>query len=275
MSKTTRVYAVVTVIVLCGILMAASRQTAAQSSPWRSASGAAASGESKGMAAIDSARREGKYLFFFFWKENDQQTGTMRGVFQTATRRWARSADSIAIQIADAREKPVVDKFDVSRAPMPLVVAMAPNGAITRGFPVQFTEQQLEQAFVSPCTARCLKCLQDKKLVLLCIQNPTTQSSQVAWKGVQDFKADVRFAKATEIVTVNPADRAEASLLEELKVDPRTSQAVTVLLAPPGQPVATFAGAVTKDQIVAKVASAQSGPCAGGKCGPGGCGPKK
>ena len=74
---------------------------------------------------------------------------------------------------------------------------------------------------------------------------------------------------------MNPEDQAEAALLQELKVDPRTPQAVTVLLAPPGQPVAKFAGAVTKDQIVAKVASAKSGPCAGGKCGPGGCGPKK
>jgi hypothetical protein len=263
------------VIALCGILMATSRQAAAQSSPWRAASGAETSNKSKGMAAIESAGRDGKYVFFFFWKENDKQTGAMHGVFQTAMRRWAGSADSIAIQIADANEKPVVDKFGVDRAPMPLVVAMAPNGAITKGFPIKFTEQQLEQAFVSPCTAQCLKCLQDRKLVLLCIQNPKTQFSQVAWQSVQDFKADVRFAKATEIVTVDPEDQAEATLLQELKIDPRTSQAVTVVLAPPGQPVATFAGPVTKDQIVAKIASAQSGACAGGKCGPGGCGPKK
>ncbi|MCX7425322.1 MAG: hypothetical protein NTW96_06815 [Planctomycetia bacterium] len=275
MSKTRLVCAVVTVTALCGILMATSRQAAAQSSPWRAASGAETSNKSKGMAAIESAGRDGKYVFFFFWKENDQQTGAMHGVFQTAMRRWAGSADSIAIQIADANEKPVVDKFGVDRAPMPLVVAMAPNGAITKGFPIKFTEQQLEQAFVSPCTAQCLKCLQDRKLVLLCIQNPKTQFSQVAWQGVQDFKADVRFAKATEIVTVNPEDQAEATLLRDLKIDPRTSQAVTVVLAPPGQPVATFAGPVTKDQIVAKIASAQSGACAGGKCGPGGCGPKK
>jgi hypothetical protein len=72
---------------------------------------------------------------------------------------------------------------------------------------------------------------------------------------------------------MDPGDPTEASFLESLQVDPRTPTAITVLLAPPGQPVATFAGAVTKDQIVAKV---QAGPCAGGQCGPGGCcGPKK
>ena len=31
----------------------------------------------------------------------------------------------------------------------------------------------------------------------------------------------------------------------------------------------------TKQELVAKLVSAQSDPCAGGKCGPGGCGPKK
>ncbi len=87
----------------------------------------------------------------------------------------------------------------------------------------------------------------------------------------QSFKADARYAEATEIVVVDPEDQAETALLRDLKVDPRTPQAVTVLLAPPGQPVASFVGAVTKDQIVAKV---QAGPCADGKCGPGGCCPK-
>ena len=47
--------------------------------------------------------------------------------------------------------------------------------------------------------------------------------------------------------------------------------AVTIILAPPGQPVANFVGAVTKEQIVAKI---QAGPCADGKCGPNGCCPK-
>jgi hypothetical protein len=141
--------------------------------------------------------------------------------------------------------------------------------------PVKFDENQLREAFVSPCTARCLKALQDRKLVLLCVQNEKTQFSQVAWRGAQDFKADARFAHATEIVPLNPDDQTETLFLRDLQVDPRTPQAVTVLLAPPGQAIATFAGAVSKDQIVAKVASAQSGPCANGQCGPGGCGPKR
>ncbi len=227
------------------------------------------------MAAIERAARNNKYLFIFFWKENDEQARNMYAVFGSAMAKITDSADSIGIQITDPNEKPVLDKFGVSRAPMPLVVALAPNGAVTKGLPVTFTEQQLLQAFVSPCTARCLKAVQGRKLVLLCIQNQATQLNQAALSGIRDFKADTRFAQAAEVVFLNPGDRAEAELLERLQVDPRTPTAVTVLLAPPGTPVARFVGAVTKDQLVATVTSAQSGPCAGGRCGPGGCGPRK
>lgn len=243
--------------------------------PAARAAQAAAPATSRGLTALDAAARSGKYLFVFFWKADDEQTRTMYGVFQSAMAKWADSTDSIGIRITDPREKAMADKFGVRRAPMPLVVAIAPNGAITKGFPIKFDENQLQTAFVSPCAAKCLKALQDRKLVLLCVQNQRTEFTQAAIGAAQSFKADRRYAQATEIVTLNPDDPAEARLLDELQVNPRTPEAVTVLLAPPGQPVAKFAGAVTKDEIVAKVASAQSGCCPGGKCGPGGCGPSK
>ena len=276
MSRREPTLAVVATIALCGLVMATARQAVAQThQPYAVASSTTPTSTSKGLAAIDSATRGGKYLFIFFWKTNDKQNQTMYGVFQSAMKKWTESTDSIAINMAAPGERPVVDKFGVSRAPMPLVLALAPNGAITKGFPIKFDENQLREGFVSPCTAKCLKCLQDRKLVLLCIQNEKTRFAQVAMTAAQSFKADTRYAKATEIVSLNPDDQTEEAFLRDLQVDPRTPQAVTVLLAPPGQPIAKFAGAVTKDQIVAKVSAAKSGPCASGQCGPGGCGPKK
>ena len=276
MSRMEPTFAVVMTIALSGFAMATPRQAVAQSGkPHAAASRTTPTSTSKGLAAIDSAARGGKHLFVFFWKENDDQSRNMYGVFQSAMNKWSESADSVGVQITDPNERPIVDKFDLSRAPMPMVLALAPNGAVTKGFPIKFDENQLRDGFVSPCTAKCLKALQDRKLVLLCVQNERTQFTQVAMSAAQSFKADARFASSTEVIVVDPEDRAEAALLQDLQVDARTPQAVTVLLAPPGQPIAKFAGAVTKDQIVAKVASAKSGPCANGQCGPGGCGPKK
>ena len=69
---------------------------------------------------------------------------------RSLTRRWRRLADwrrRIAVNITDALEKAIVAKFDLSGDPMPLVLTIAPDGAITGGFPTKFEEQQLLDAF--------------------------------------------------------------------------------------------------------------------------------
>ena len=230
---------------------------------------------SKGMAAIQHAAAADKYLFVFLWKEKSQQTDAMWNAFQPAMNKVADRAESVAINVSDPADKAMVAKFGLDRSPLPLVLALAPNGAITKGFPLKFDEKQLSQAFVSTAMARCLKALQARKLVLLCVQRRSPQVQQVSLQqGVADFAADAQFAGATEVVAVDPADPAEASFLQDLQVDPRTAGQTTVFLAPPGSVVAKFNGPVTKAQLVAKLRAAQSDPCAGGKCGPGGCGPK-
>ena len=54
-------------------------------------------------------------------------------------------------------------------------------------------------------------------------------------------------------MTVDSADQSEAGFLQSLQVDPRRDSGATILLAPPGQPVAKFTSAVTKEQIVAEL----------------------
>jgi hypothetical protein len=229
---------------------------------------------SPGAAAMEKAAKDNKYLFIFFSNGQDAQTRAMKGVFQTAMANMTDRADSVAIQVADPAEKPIVDKFGARGAPMPLVLAIAPTGAATRAFPKQFDEAQFQQAFVSPGTAKCMKVIMDRHLILICVQNGKTQFNQEAMQGVEAFKADPQYAPVTEVVMLDPTDKAEQPFLKALQVDARTPTAITLLVTPPGAPVATFVGAVTKEQIAAKLASAQSGCCPGGNCGPGGCCPK-
>lgn len=226
------------------------------------------------VAAMEKAAKADKYLFIFFFSGEDANTSAMKGVFETAMAKMTDRADAIAVSVADPAEKPIVDKFSVRGAPMPMVLAIAPTGAPTRAFPKRFQEAQLQEAFVSPGTAKCMKAIMDRHLLLICVQNGKTQFNQEATQGVEAFKADPQYAKVTEVVKLNPADKAEQSFLKALEVDPQTTTAITLLVTPPGAPVAAFQGAVTKEEIAAKLASAQSGCCPGGKCGPGGCGPK-
>jgi hypothetical protein len=214
-------------------------------------------------AALEAAVKHNKYLFIFFFEKEDAQTQAMKGVFDAAMQKMSDRADGIAVNIADPAEKPIVEKFRARGAPMPVVLAIASTGAPTQAFPKQFDEAQLQKAFVSPCTAKCMKAIWDRHSVLLCVQNDKTQFNAEAMKGVKAFKDDPKYAKGMDVIMLNPADQAEQSFLKDLQVDTSTGKAVTVLVMPPGAPVARFTGALSKDEIETAVNNAKS------SCGPG------
>ena len=85
--------------------------------------------------AMRRAAEAGRYLFAFFWKTDDDATVAMRRVFDSATADFANRADCVAVRITEPEQKEVVEEFGLDRAPMPLVLAFAPNGAVTGGFP--------------------------------------------------------------------------------------------------------------------------------------------
>ncbi|TWU61897.1 hypothetical protein V7x_35870 [Crateriforma conspicua] len=258
MTITTRLLVAFTTAVLCLVSaepILAATAPASESIP-----------EGPAGVAMRNAAAQDKYLFVYFWKQSDPPTQAMRAVFEKATSQMNDVADAISVQITDASNAAMVKKFGVSRAPMPLALAIAPNGAITRGLPVKFDEQQLKAAVVSRGTSHCLKALQDRKLVLLCVKHQTGPND---FPGAYEFTQDERYSAASQIVRIDPSDSSEHGFLQSLKIDPSADQGVMVVLSPPGQPVATFKSDVTKDQIIERLAAASASCCPGGQCGPG------
>jgi len=226
-----------------------------------------------GMAAMKQAAEARKYLFVFFHGKNDERTVGFRKSFEAAAAKIADTALSSTVDINAASEKEIVEKFRVQNAPMPLVLAIAPNGAVTGSYQGESSEQTMLEKMVGPALQNCLKPLQEGKLVFLCVQNKTTKSNDAAMQGVKDFKADVRFAKFTEIITIDPSDTSETAFMEKLQIDPKADEALTVFLAPPGAVVAKLKGATNKDGLIATLQAATAGGCGSGGCGPKGCAP--
>lgn len=172
-----------------------------------------------GQATMADAARNQKTCFVLFWKEDDAATRAVRQTLNTFVEARDKQAAWVSVRTTDAAEKAVVDRFGVSRAPMPLVLAVAPNGAITGGFPQKVTEAQLSGAFVSPNMAKCLHALQSRKLVLLCVQPP----KEAVPAGVTQFQADPQYLPHTAVVSLDPADPAEARHLKDLQVTAGTA----------------------------------------------------
>lgn len=225
-----------------------------------------------GMAALRRAADAGKYLFIFFHQVNDSQTQAMRQVFDATAAKITERAECIVIDTKNLSERGIVEKFDARRSPMPLVLAIAPNGAITGGFPLQFTEELLMGAFVSRSTAECMKALQGGKMVFLCVQNDATKFAAETMEAVRAVQSDPKHVKTTAIVTVDPTDASEAKALERLKIDPKSDEAVTLFMVPPGTIISRFHGAASGKSLEAAVQSAlvkaKGGCCPGGSCGP-------
>jgi len=234
--------------------------TSAPETPGKAETPAVSPGQAQkltGPAALAKAAAAGKYLLVLFYRNDDDEAQAMKKIIASAAAKL--KANSITINVADAAEKDIVAKYQVDRAPMPLALVVAPTGAVTGGFPGKVTEEQLSGAFVSPGLANSLKALQDGKLVLLCVQNASTKSNDAAMRGVNAFMTYSRFTKSTEVVVVDPTDGQELKFLTQVQIDPKTSEAVTALLAPPGSVVAQYKGATSKDVMIAALAAKQAG----------------
>jgi hypothetical protein len=237
---------------------------------------ASTASESVAQAAMKKSADEKKYLFLFVSENDSPETATAKGAVEAAAAKISDKANVSFINSTSAAEKETVDKFRLQGAPMPIVLALAPNGAITGAyFNEKLKDPQLQDSIAGTSEQQCIKALQDGKLVFLCAQNATTTANDTAMQGVNDFKADEKFAKFTEVVTLDPASAADQPFLTKLRIDPKITEASTTLVAPPGSLVSQVSGATTKDVFVTALTAATSGACGPKGCGPKGCEPAK
>lgn len=200
----------------------------------------------KGAAALAQAKAENKITFLLFQRAADAATQAAADAVKTHTDKHAAKANWTSVNVGEAAEKALVDQYQLSRAPLPLVLAVHPNGAVIGFYQKPMTEADFAQCLVSPTKAECMKQLQDNKLVLLCVQ---PASAPTVPQGVKDFQADPEFGKRTQVVTVRLDDPNEAPFFTYLKVDPQTPAPTTVFMAPPGVLVGKFPAETTKADL--------------------------
>lgn len=234
-------------------------------SPWGSAPEAG-----KSAASFMEASAAKKHLFIYFYAPG-QDNAKLRKVFNDSLQKITAVAQPAVINVKDPSEKAVVQRFrlDQKGVPMPLVIVLAPNGTIVNGFPKdRIAEQGLMSAIASPNFQRCLKALQDNKLLIVCAVVPDPKKGPQVPSGVLDFCKDPKYTEKTRVVVVDPTNVAEGPWLNQLRIDPNSKDVTTVLLAPPGNIVTSVVGAVKKKVLVDAVEKPATPPGMGGPGGP-------
>ncbi len=209
-----------------------------------------------GFEAFSTAVASGQYLMVLFERTND--TSELKTSFDLARLSLSGSVKSVIINTNKPEESGLVDRYNVRFAPLPMVVLLAPNGAITGFFKTAFTPGQLKARFLSPVSQQCLLAFQQKKLVFMCIQGQGTKQNSEAMGGVTQFKADPKLGKIAEVVMLDPTDQSEKKLLNQLGINSDTAVAETLLMAPPGKVLGKWSGATSKDAF-AKLLVAEAG----------------
>ena len=198
-----------------------------------------------------------KFTFILFWKENNPATQGMHEALKRAMDQRSQRAEWISVNVNDGAQRPLVDRYHVERAPMPMVLCIAPNGAITGGITRQISDAAIDKALVTPAMTIATKALQDKRIVVI----HAKRDPQIALPaGAAGFMADPSFKDRTTVVNVVLGDTAEARFVNEMEFKPEElSDSMVVVLAPPGVLVGKYQASVTTDQIAADLHAA-------GKC---------
>lgn len=224
-------------------------------------------------AAISAAAKQNRYVFDTFYRKNDDASKKMQAAMKSAQGKLAHRADLVSVDVDDAVQQDIVSRYGADRSPIPLTLVVAPNGAVTAGFPNEIKKADFSAVFLSDGMASVVKVLQDRKLAVVCIQGPRTKNNKNSLATAEELKADPALGGAVEIVKISPSDRSESKFMKECKVDTHSANAQLLVLAPPGKLVGKFDGSATADTIVASLRSSLGGGCGGGSCGPSGCGP--
>jgi len=213
--------------------------------------------------AIAQAQQNGDFLYILFYEKKDNSFQEMQKTVQAFSKNSAKAAKTYAALTTDSKESDVIQKYGINRAPLPVLLAFAPNGAITGGFPQKVTEQQLSDCMVSKLIMKILKTVQAKKVALVLLQNKNTKFNTETANVAVEFSKDERLIGLVDIIKQDPSDGDIKEFLTQCKIESTTKDAATVLIVPPGKIGGVYSGNVTKETLIAGLAS-----CSGGGCCP-------
>lgn len=213
--------------------------------------------------------QNGKGSMLVFYKTLDAKMEAIQQEIASAASQYQLEAHYI--QIDDPSESELISRFDATRAPLPFVITLACNGAVTGAFSSPLQADDLARGVVSPATAKCLKALQEKKVVCILAQTNLTIGNGEADEAVGGLAANSSFGRSIEVIHVDATSEEEEMFLSQLGLDRHETRAQTVLLAPPGTTVGIYRECISTQMLIDDLTQAsKGGSCSSGCCCPGG-----
>jgi hypothetical protein len=218
-------------------------------------------------SAIAEAAAAKQYLGLLFYDTQDASLTAMSSAIAAFNKSATKKISAFKAVVSDPANKEIADKYGIqSGSDLPIVLIIAPNGAITGGFPKAVTADQLKQCTgVSDLMLKTLKPLQEYKVALVALQNATTKFSTESWAGVNDFVNDTLYKKFVTAIKADPAAAGSQEFVKQCQLMTPLTEATVVILMPPGKIGKVLTGKLTKADVLKALGSCATG-CAPGAC---------
>jgi hypothetical protein len=218
-------------------------------------------------AAIDKASAAGQFLCLIFYEAQDSSFNNISTSITTFSKSSTKKLSVFKAKLSDPSNKEIVDKYGIPSDQLPMLLVIAPNGAVTGGFPKSITADQLKQSVsVSELILKTIKPLQEQKVALVALQNASTKFNAESWAGVNDFANDGNYKQLVTAIKADPSAAGSQEFMKQCQLVSSLTEATVVVLMPPGKIAKIMTGKVTKEDILKSLQSckAGSGCCPGG-----------
>jgi len=213
--------------------------------------------------AIAAAQNNKQYLFLLFY---DKKGETLKVMESNINDFMNKSSEKILLYKAlttDDKEQDVVKVYGINRAPLPVLLVLAPNGAVTGGFPQKVSMDSLEKSIVPTVVMNSLKTVQAGKIALVLLQNAKTKFNNESSKAAKEFADDSTVKGYVDIIKADPSDPKNSDFISSVKLSKDITEAAVVFIIPPGSIAGVYSGKITKDTLAAALKKCSSGSGSG------------
>ncbi|HCJ66983.1 MAG TPA: hypothetical protein DHV62_06580, partial [Elusimicrobia bacterium] len=112
--------------------------------------------------------KENKYVFLFISESKSDENKKIEIILQEINSELRNKSAIVKVVITDKKEEELIKFFRIAKENVPIVLVIAPNGAITGAFSKQVEKKSLREAIVSTRESEIILSLQERCLVFIC-----------------------------------------------------------------------------------------------------------
>lgn len=219
---------------------------------------------------LDKAKKEGKAVFVVVTGNEVTNTAQATTIAKGANEIY-KNAVIVQMNRDDVANASLVNEWRLSGAPLPLILAISPNGTLTGGYILkQATAENIAALIPSPKMEMVYEAVKNKKYsVVVFSKKSFTDKNEVvkiAKNAVSQLKDEAVF------IEVDMDDENETSFINKLRINKsNVKSSVTVVINKQGQLAGTSTTIPDAEKLVKAAKTPIKSGCGPG-CGPSGCG---